>query len=168
MSFRDIAEGRYSCRDYMEKEVSCEDLEYMLECARLAPSACNLQPWKIYMVRDEKVREAVCGAYPRDWLKNAPVIAVFCGLKGEGWKRADGADYLMCDVSITADHFINAASERGLGTCWIAAFDEKKLAEALRLPENEKPYIMTPVGYAAGKAPSGKKRKSLQDICCFI
>ncbi|QAR31967.1 nitroreductase [Geovibrio thiophilus] len=168
MSFCETAKGRYSCRGYKNTEVRHDDLEYILECARIAPSACNLQPWKIYVVRDEKLRGAVCGAYPRDWLKDAPMIAVFCGLRGENWMRAGGTDYLMCDIAIIADHFINAAHERGLGTCWIAAFDESRLASALNLPENEKPYIMTPLGYAAGTAHEIKKRKSIGDICCFI
>ena len=168
MTYMEIVKGRYSCRSYNSDEISKEDMEYILECARLAPSACNLQPWKIYIVRDEKVKAGLCEAYPREWFAGAPVIAVFCGLKDENWKRADGADYLMCDVSLIADHFINAASDRGLGTCWIAAFDEEKAVSALKLPENEKVYVMTPLGYAADKSPALKKRKNAGDICCFI
>ncbi len=164
MGLIDIINSRYSYRGYLDKEVEQEKINYILQCARLAPSAKNLQPWKIYMVRSKEVKERVCEAYARDWLKGAPVIVVFVGEKGENWVRWDGEDYLMCDVTIIADYFILAATEMGLGTCYIAAFDRQKLKEALNLPENEEPFLITPLGYPDPDAKRERNRKPVSDI----
>ena len=164
MKLIDIINSRFSYRGYLDREVEKEKLDYILECARLAPSAKNLQPWKIYIVKSKDVKEKLCNAYPRPWLKEAPVIAVFVGLKGENWVRADGEDYLMCDVTIIADYFILAATEQGLGTCYIAAFDRDGVVEALNLPENEEPFLMTPVGYPKPESRRERSRKQIEDI----
>lgn len=159
---------RYSCRNYSSNAVSQADLDYILECVRLAPSACNRQPWKIYAVSNEKAKAAVCRAYPAEWPAEAPYMFVFCGVTDTNWKRADGTDYLMADITIAADHFISAATEKGLGTCWIAAFNEAQVVEALNLPPNEKPIFLVPLGYAADDRKPVKKRKEIKDICSFI
>ena len=164
MKFVDIVNSRFSYRGYLNKEVEQEKIDYILECARLAPSAKNLQPWKIYIVKSEKMRKKVCEAYAREWLKEAPVIAVFVGKKGENWVRSDGKDYLMCDITIICDYFVLAATEVGLGTCYIAAFDRERLKEALNLPENEEPFLMTPLGYPKPESRRERSRKPLSDI----
>ncbi len=164
MKLLELINSRFSYRGYLDKEVEKEKIDYILECSRLAPSAKNLQPWKIYIVKSEEMKKMVCEAYARDWLKEAPIIAVFVGKKGENWVRADGADYLMCDVTIIADYFILAATEVGLGTCYIAAFDRDKLKQALNLGENEEPFLMTPLGYPKPETKRERSRKHLSDI----
>ncbi|BBB33109.1 nitroreductase [Thermotomaculum hydrothermale] len=164
MKLIDIINSRYSYRGYLDRNVEQEKIDYILECARLAPSAKNLQPWKIYIVKSKEMKERVCQAYARDWLKEAPIIAVFVGKKGSNWVRRDGEDYLMCDVTIITDYFVLAATEMGLGTCYIAAFDREKLKEALNLPENEEPFLMTPLGYPKKEARRERSRKPLPEI----
>ena len=164
MKLLDIINSRFSYRGYLDKEVEQEKLNYILQCARLAPSAKNLQPWKIYIVKSKEMKEKVCSAYARDWLKEAPVIAVFVGKKGANWVRGDGEDYLMCDVTIITDYFVLAAAEVGLGTCYIAAFDREKLIEALNLPEDEEPFLMTPLGYPKPESKRERNRKPLSEI----
>ncbi|WP_022851401.1 nitroreductase family protein [Limisalsivibrio acetivorans] len=168
MKLKDILNKRYSQRAYTDVDIPEEDLQYVLECTALAPTAKNMQPYKVYIIKDKQLLEKVCEAYPRDWLRTAPAIAIFVGLKGENWIRKDGADYLLCDVTIAADHFINAAAEKNIGTCWIAAFDERILSDAMELPENEIPMIMTPIGVYDAEAKSPKKRKGVKDIYTVI
>jgi nitroreductase len=168
MDFKDLVIERYSCREFSKKVVGDKEIDYILQCARRAPSAHNFQPWKIYIVKDKTVLEKLYESYPGEWLKSANMIAVFAGLTDESWKRADGADYIMCDVTIIADYFIHAATELGLDTCWVAAFDEKKVIEALHLPGNEKPFILTPLGYAVKKVSRETKRKDISEIYKII
>lgn len=168
MRFTESVISRYSCRSYKDKEILKEDLDLILECARLAPSAANRQPWKIYIIKNENIKKKICESYSGEWLKTAPLIAVFCGLKNNNWKRLDGADYLLCDITIVADHFIYAAHELGIGTCWVAAFNEQKVVETLNLSENEQPLILVPLGYPDDKAPAEKKRKTIEEICEFL
>lgn len=164
MKLLELIETRFSHRGYEERKIEREKIDYILKCSRLAPSAANKQPWKIYIVEDPKTREAVCEAYNKTWMNEAPVIIVFTGTRGQNWLRRDGLDYLMCDITIIADYFILAATEMGLGTCYIAAFDESRVIKALNLPANEKPFLLTPLGYAREGSTKDRKRKSTEEI----
>ncbi|KAA0258518.1 nitroreductase [Deferribacter autotrophicus] len=168
MSFLELVNKRYSFRGYLDKEVEQEKIDYILKCANLAPSAANRQPWKIYLVKDYEVRKKLAEAYPREWLIEAPIIVVFTGITDNNWIRSDGKNYLMCDVTIIADYFILAATEVGLGTCYIAAFDEKKVIDALKLPENEIPFLITPLGYPKDGVTRPRKRKELNEIIVHV
>lgn len=165
--FLKIANRRFSYRGYKDQEIPQSEIDYLLECSRLAPSAANKQPWKIHIVRDRKLREGLHQSYTRNWLLEAPLIVVFTGTRGQNWIRRDGADYLMCDVTIIADHFIMSAAERGLGTCYIAAFEPEIVKNVLSLDENEIPYLMTPLGYPVAGARKERQRKDLSEIACY-
>ncbi len=158
--FLELAARRTSIRAYRPDPVAEADLAAVLEAARLAPTACNLQPFQLLVVRDPARRAAVCRAYPRDWLKTAPVLLVLCVEPGRAWKRRDGKNYADVDGAIVMDHLILAAADRGLGTCWIGAFDPALLREALNLPEGLEPLVMTPLGLPAEPG-RPKERKSL-------
>jgi nitroreductase len=162
--FLNTVNERFSYRGFLNRDVSEEDIQYILECARLAPSAANKQPWRIHIVRNNKLRKDLHRAYTRNWFLEAPVLAVFTGIRGENWTRRDGLDYLMCDVTIIADYFMLAATDRGLGTCYIAAFDDDIVRNVLDLPENEIPYLMTPLGYPNPDAKKERMRKGISDI----
>ncbi|MGA1847390.1 nitroreductase family protein [Deferribacter abyssi] len=163
-NFLDLVNKRYSYRGYLNKDVEQEKIDYILKCANLAPSAANRQPWKIYLVKNYETRKKLAEAYPKEWLIEAPIIVVFTGIKDNNWIRNDGKNYLMCDVTIIADYFILAAAEVGLGTCYIAAFDEKKVISTLKLPENEIPFLITPLGYPKENVIRPRKRKDLEEI----
>ncbi len=114
------------------------------------------------------MKEKIYAGYDRDWFREAPLIVVFTGLMDENWVRGDKADYLMCDVTIIADYFILAATEQGLGTCYIAAFDEDVVHKALELPENEKVLLLTPLGYPKEGVTRERVRKSAEQVATFI
>jgi nitroreductase len=161
--FLEIAKKRYSVRAYQNKPVDEHLLLKILEAGSLAPSACNNQPLAIIVVRKEETKKELLAAYERKWFGEAPIILVMCCDLSQSWRRADGKNYGEVDVAIAADHVTLAATEAGLGTCWIANFKVPEARRVLRLPENIEPVVFTPLGYPASTPPA-KKRKSLEEI----
>jgi len=148
MDFLELAEKRRSVRAYKPEEVPEPMIQRVLEAGRLAPSACNKQPWRFIVVRNEMNRRALGAAYAREWFWKAPVVIVVCILPKEAWVRSyDGKNYAMVDGALAMDHMMLAAAEMGLGTCWIGAFDPAALHEILGLPDGVEVIGMTPLGY---------------------
>jgi nitroreductase len=164
MSFLSIAEARYSVRSYLDQEVEKEKLLQVLEAGRLAPSAVNFQPVHFIVITDKEEKEKLSESYPRGWFKDAPVIIVACGNHNESWKRKDGKDHCDVDVAIAVDHLTLAATDLGLGTCWVCAFDAKLCHEILGLPEQLEPIVLIPLGYPKGERMTEAKRKSIEEI----
>ena len=91
------------------------------------------------------------------------MVICACAIPAEGWVRIDGKVYTDVDVAIAMDHLILAATELGLGTCWIAAFDPAAAREVLDLPDGVEPIVFTPLGYPADES-RPKERKPLSDL----
>lgn len=165
MDFLDLVKARYSVREYAQKEIEQSKLDYLMECVRLAPSAVNYQPWKFAIVTDAERLAALKTAYPREWIQTAPCIIVACADHTQSWHRkADNKDHADIDLSIAIEHLCLAATEQGLGTCWVCNFDVSVCRDVMQLPEQLEPIALIPVGYPAGQAVPEKKRKSLEDI----
>lgn len=164
--FYNLSERRYSCRGYSDKPVTRDLLIAMLDAVRLAPSACNRQPWKFLVIDTPELRHAVQKSYDREWFNSAPVYIVALGLHDVAWHRPfDGKDHTDVDVSIAVEHLCLAATTLGLGTCWVCNFDSALLSEALDLPEGVEPVAIIPVGYPLdGTHAPGKNRKPLDEI----
>ena len=163
MTFMELCTNRHSVRGYLPDAVPQEKLDYILECARHAPSAANRQPWKIYLVSGA-AKARLDAAYDRPWFKEAPLAVAFVGKTLENWQRGDGTNYLMCDIAIICDHFTLAAADVGLGTCWIGAFQRDAARRVLQLPEDEIPFSLSPLGYPKTGATRVKERKALAEI----
>jgi len=101
--------------------------------------------------------------YKADWFVQPPLVICACGIPSQNWVRKDGKNYNDVDVAIAMDHLILAATNLGLGTCWIAAFDGDVAREVLHLPDDVEPIAFTPLGYPADK-PGLKKRKPLSEL----
>lgn len=155
--FLDLVKKRYSVRNYLDQPVEEEKLAYILECGRLAPSAANMQPWHITVVRDAAVREQLAGTYSRPWFRQAPLVLVICTDHSVSWKRSDGKDHADIDTAILIDHMTLAAAELGLGTCWICNFDAAVSRRILALPPHIEPIAYLPVGYP-GREPDDRAR----------
>ncbi len=166
--FAKIVASRYSCRCYSSEPVAESDIDWILEQVRLAPSACNRQPWRIALVRpgDEAGRAAVAAAYNREWVRTAPYYIIMCGTPAEAWVRpADGHNHTDVDVAIATEHLCLAAAAIGLGTCWICNFEPDKLSEGLGLDAGTVPVAIIPVGHPAeGAVTPEKKRKPIDEI----
>ena len=161
-----LSQERFSARKFTSEAVSQEDLEYIMECVRLAPSACNKQPWHWLIVKSDKAKLKLQEAYDRPWFKTAPMYIV--GMKNveENWVRKyDEKPHGDIDLAIATEHLCLAATERGLGTCWVCAFDPAIVNQHFHR-EGCEPVVIVPIGHIAEDCPHGeKKRKSLAEIC---
>lgn len=165
MDFQQLILARYSVRAYRSDPVPDELLRQVLEAARLAPSACNRQPFRIVVLRTRGREAELLRVYPREWFVEAPIVLAVCAVPGEAWERSrhDGWSAAETDATIATDHMLLAAADLGLGTCWIAAFDPRAAREVLHLPGDVVPVAFTPLGWPADE-PQPKERKPLQDL----
>lgn len=166
MTVFEAIQGRRSIRKYSPKPVEEEKINRILEAARLAPSARNLQNWKFIVVRDDKTRaKLVETTMGQPFVGQAPVIIVACGTDTEGIMACGQYRYPI-DLSIAMSFMILEAYELGLGTCWLGRFDEKQVKEILGIPEGVRVVAMTPLGYPA-ENPAPRPRKRLEEIVCY-
>ena len=163
MEFEDLINERYSVRSYHARPVEDEKLEKVLDAARLAPTAANKQPFQLIVVKTESREDDLKRVYPAGWFSQAPLVICACAVKSESWTRGDGRNYVDVDTTIAMDHLILAATNLGLGTCWIAAFDAEAAREVLKIPDNMEPLLFTPLGYPADEIGT-KIRKGLDEL----
>jgi nitroreductase len=163
MNFSELIKTRYSVRAYKSDPVEEEKLRQVLEAAQLAPTAANRQPFQLIVIHTAGCEPELRRIYPRAWFTQAPLIVCICGIPAKGWVRLDGKNYTDVDVAIAMDHLVLAATDLGLGTCWIAAFDPAAACQVLGLPEGVDPIAFTPLGYPAGR-PGPKQRKALGEL----
>ncbi len=166
--------ARHSVRTFTDQPVEDEKITAVLDSARLAPSARNSQPWRYVVVKDKAMRERIADAGRLNaWVKNAPVLVIACADPREDMNN-NGMDYYMLDVGISMEHLVLRATELGLGTCWLAGYDEVKVRAALGIPDTIRAVAMTPLGYATEKpglrdrlaktVVGSKNRKPLEEI----
>lgn len=167
MDVFEAVKKRRSIRRFKRIAVEQEKLNMVLQAARLSPSAANRQPWRFIVVIEEKVKKKIKSAYNADWLVQAPAIIVACAVPKEAWCRVDGEEYWKVDVAIALQDLILVATQLGLGTCWIANFNEEEVKRALAIPRDWRVVAMTPLGYPDEEKESVRNRKPMQDIIRF-
>lgn len=177
MKFIDLVKKRQSVRKFLPKPVPRETLDRCLEAARLAPSACNSQPWAFIVIDDEKLKnkivdEAFSGIYALNTFnKTAPCLVVVVTERSRytaclgGYLRS--VQYSLVDIGIAGEHFVLQAAEEGLGTCWLGWFDEKAVKNILALPKDKKVDVIISVGYPADETVRPKIRKPLDETRSF-
>lgn len=163
MDVIDVISNRYSVRRYKPDPIEDEKLSAILNSARMAPTACNRQPFKIILVHSRSREEELLSIYSSPWFVQAPFVLCVCGLPDTAWVRKDGKSYMYVDLAIVMDHIVLAATDLGLGTCIIAAFNEFNARKVLSLPQDVEPVLFTPLGYPA-EPPRTKERKELVDL----
>jgi len=163
MNFNELINKRYSVRTYRPDSVEEEKLQQVLHAACLAPTAANRQPIQFIVIRTAGREADLKRIYPREWFSKAPLVICACAVPSQAWSRMDNKNYSEVDVTIAMDHLILAATDLGLGTCWIAAFDPAAAREILGLPPGVEPIAFTPLGYPAD-SPKEKKRKVLSEL----
>jgi nitroreductase len=164
MEYSELIAARYSVRAYRPDLVDDEKLQAVLEAARLAPTAANRQPIQLVVMRTAGREEEIGKIYRRPWFVQAPVVIAVCAISSQAWVReSDRFNARLIDAAIVADHLILAATNLGLGTCWIAAFNMEAARSVLQLPDEVEPVIFTPLGYPADE-PGPKIRKPLTDL----
>jgi len=163
MEFAELIKKRYSVRAYKADAVEEDKLQQVLEAARLAPTASNRQPFRIIVIHTAGREAELRRIYDRGWFVQAPLLLCACGIPAQAWSRSDGKNYNDVDVSIAMDHLILAATDLGLGTCWVAAFNPAAARQVLGLPDGVEPVAFTPLGYPADQ-PRPKERKALSEL----
>lgn len=156
---------RRSVRKYRPEPVPDDVMNRILDAARIAPSAKNLQPWHFIVVRDENIKKELAKAC-RNQLWMADAGAIICGCADEKncyAKLGNLGLSFQVDLAIALDHMILAATAEGLGSCWIAAYDEERVKKVLDIPDTLRVVCLTPVGYPA-ETPGDRGRKTLKEI----
>ena len=151
---------RRSIRRFQRRPLPKEILERLIEAARWAPSASNVQPWQFIVVTDEEVRRAVGREARFLFVKSyhvaeAPAIIVICG--------DPRSPFYLHDCCIAGTHILLEAAALGLGTCWIGLFKEERIKEILRIPERWKVVALIAVGYPA-EEPTPPPRLKLEEV----
>jgi len=174
MEFSDVIKYRTSLRNYSNKEVEENKITYILECARFAPSQRNKQSWRFIVIKNkETIAQIAKTSLINRWLKTAPVLIIACADPTLSATR-NNINYYIIDVSIALEHLILAATDVGLGTCWIGEYNEEKVKELLEIPKRIRVIALTPIGYPRGTKGiietitttllRSKKRKTLNEI----
>jgi len=164
MDFATLIHHRYSVRAYRPTPVEEGKLAQVLEAGRLAPTAANRQPVQIIVIHTAGRTAELRRIYHREWFSQAPLLLCVCAIPAQAWTRGyDGKCYADVDAAIVMDHLTLAATDLGLGACWIAAFDPAAAREVLGLPAGVEPIAFTPLGYPAD-APGPKSRKPLAEL----
>ncbi|NIR87791.1 nitroreductase [Candidatus Bathyarchaeota archaeon] len=146
MDVFEAIQKRKSVRSYEPTTVQVEKLRKVLEAARLAPSAGNIQPWRFIVVLDsDKRRKIASGCRFGRFLAESPVVIVGCGDQ-----RASPRWYAI-DTCIAMENLVLAATGEGLGTCWIGFFNEKEIREMLKIPSRLKVVALLALGYPRKK-----------------
>jgi nitroreductase len=161
MDFYQAVKDRRSVRNYKPTPVPQAKLDRIWEAVRLAPSACNLQPWCFLVVKSPALR-AQLRTVLHDWVLTAPLVVIALGNRETAWKR-DGESIHPIDVAIAMEHLMLAATAEGLGACWICAFNRNKARQILQLEPEWEPVAITPLGYPDDPSPR-TTRKSVEEI----
>jgi nitroreductase len=150
LEFTEVVRLRRSIRRYKPDPVPEAVLEKVLDAARLAPSGGNRQPCHFIVVKDPE-RKKMLGV--AEWAREAPVIIVGC-------TEAAG----QTDIAIAFEHLVLAATDQGLGTCWMGRWGaDADIRKALDIPDSIRILAVTPLGYPA-ESPAPKPRKPLSQL----
>lgn len=155
MDFLDLAKKRFSVRAYKKQPIDKEKLTLILEAARVAPTAANLQPVRLIVVDSEEGMEKLGLAAN---VYGAPLAIIVCADRAKAWKRPiDGKNTVDIDASIVTDHMMMEATNLGLGTVWICWFDPSVIASEFDLPESVEPVNILAIGYSDETAKSPER-----------
>jgi len=167
MKFGQVIKNRKSIRRFLAKEVEEEKLQKILEIANRAPSAGNLQAYKIYLLKDKNIQEELTKvAGGQGSIAQASVSLVFCAAPTISLARygARGETlYAVQDATIACCFAWLAAVDQGLSAVWIGPFDEEKVKEILNIEKDLRPVAILPIGYSA-ETPPETPRKNLSDL----
>ncbi|MDD3154857.1 MAG: nitroreductase family protein [Victivallaceae bacterium] len=168
MDFTKLTQTRYSVRKFKPDAVPEEHIQAILEMAHNAPTACNKQPQRVFVMESEAGRAKIRRTTQCHF--DAPLFFVVCYDRKESWHRDfDGQDYGMVDSTIVLTQMMLKIQEVGLGSCFVAWFDPAALRKELELPENVIPVGILPCGYPADDSrpvPQHSQKKKLSEITC--
>jgi nitroreductase len=177
IDFLEFVSTRQSVRGYdTDRKVEREKIDRIIEVARMAPSACNAQPWHIIVVDDPEIKNKVADATSaralgmNHFTKQAPVHLVLVEEKVNlssgigGWVKQK--DYAQMDLGIIAAHIVLAAHAEGLGSCILGWFNESSMREILSIPDSKRVWLDITIGYS-NQPLRQKKRKQISEVASY-
>jgi nitroreductase len=166
MDVFDAITKRKSIRKYHKTQIEDEKLNKILESARIAPSAANRQEWKFIVVKNQKIRDKLVGAANgQTFIGQAPITIVACSTESEKVMPCGQYAYTV-DLSIAVSFMVLEATELGLGTCWLGAYDEIAVKNILEIPEDIRVVAMLTMGYS-DNGYVDTPRKAIDEIVCY-
>ena len=168
MTFQELAHARFSVRSFRDEPIGDNEMNLILEAGRVAPTACNFQPQKIYVAKSEDARKKLAGVCRCTF--DAPVILVVCYDRTRDWKNKlmPGYESGETDAAIVCTHMMLQAFELGIGSCWVGYFNAQAVADALGLPENVTVSALLPMGYPAENAQPLPLHSQIRDFADTI
>ena len=164
MDFENVIKERKSTRKFSDKKIEQQELDKILEAGRIAPTAKNIQPIKIYVIQSEEGLNKVDKASPCRY--GSRTVLLVCGDKEKAFSK-DGHSTYETDSCIVATHMMLEATNIGIDNIWIDMFDRNVIREEFEIPENLIPVCLLPLGYKSKICPPSpfhKIRKSLDKI----
>ena len=171
MNFFELVSQRESCRNYTGEAVSTRDLEKIIETARLAPSACNAQPWYFYVVTEKEKRESLAASMQAFTKKAGAFIVIVEDKTSLPVKFANTVkkqNLPLIDIGIVASHICFSATALNLSSCMIGWYQEKKIRQTLGLKASARIRLVISIGHAVKNPIRPKKRKTLESIYTMI
>ncbi len=171
MDFFSLVTERRSVREFREDPVPSEVVHDILLAGSWAPTAGNRQPWHFYVVTDSAQRRALCqAAGGQMFVQKAPVVIVVCAdPERSALRYAERGRSLYClqDTAAAIQNMLLAVEIKGLGACWVGAFDEARATQVLSLPPEHRPVALIPIGHPRAR-PSTPPRRPVEDIVTFL
>ena len=162
----DIMKKRFSVRRFKDKEVEQEKIDKLIEAARIAPSAKNVQPWHFVIIKDKEKREKLTNICKgQKFVSQAPISIAVCA-NHRDYTMTSGENASSVDATIAAEHIALEAVELGLGTCWLGAFYADQLAELIELPDDYKVVTLLPIGYPDQAKPN-RNLKPIEEVVSY-
>lgn len=163
MSVLDVIKERGSIRRYKRQSIPEEVMRKILEAGRLAQSAKNSQPWEFVIVKGEELKRPLSEAANNQSFVGEASTIIVCVADPENCGHVGSLDSFLVDAAIAVENMALVSWENGIGSCWIGAYDEKKVKDLLEIPEKLRVVSLLTLGYPAEGTPP-KKRKSLDQI----
>ena len=168
MEFDKVIRERFSARKFKNDLVSDEIINKILEAGNVAPTAKNLQPQNIYVVKSEENLKKIDAISPCRY--NAPVVLFVCSDKKIAWTKKDYSSYEM-DATIVATHMILEATNLGVNSVWVDMFDNELAKQLFSLDDGVEPICLIPIGYKEDSvvpSPMHSSKKNLEEIVKYI
>ena len=167
MEVFEAIKGRRSIRAFQNRDIPPEMVDRLIDAARWAPSAGNIQPWEFIIVREPETRRKLAkAALEQTFIEEAPVVIVVCAdenRSSQGYGTRGKTLYCLQDTAAATQNIHLAAYALGLGTCWVGAFREDEAKKILNIPSGVRPVAIIPVGYPAEK-PQPRNRRPINQI----
>jgi len=173
MDFWQVIRSRHSVRAFApDQDLAPELVTGLLSAAIEAPSAGNRQSWHFVVVRQAAIRARVAhAAFDQMFIAEAPVIIVVCAdpaRSGSRYRERGRSLYTLQDTAAATENLLLAATELGLGACWVGSFDEESVRDALSLPAGLRPVAIIPVGYPAAPSQRETDRRPISEVTTYL